>query len=144
MRKPRPIPGPFKALFDGFGAEHPRFGDFQSWCEEEGAALERFARFEAIALALREKNGRAVGWQDWPRGRAMPSGGSEHASLAAERQVRGPDQRSATCLGAGDIASFRPVGRADKRAVSGMSAFSSSRQVRMAAAHAVWGMVGRA
>ena len=56
----------FAALFAAFGPEHRLYPDFRDWCLEEGRALENFARFEAIALTLKEQSGAPRGWREWP------------------------------------------------------------------------------
>jgi 4-alpha-glucanotransferase len=56
----------FETLFSGFGPEHPLRSDYRRWCDQQGSALENFARFEAIALTLKAQDGQAKGWRDWP------------------------------------------------------------------------------
>ncbi len=56
----------FAALFDGFGPAHRLYGAYRRWCDEQGMALESYARFEAIALTQRRQTGAARGWRDWP------------------------------------------------------------------------------
>jgi len=56
----------FAALHERFAKGHPALADFREWRIAKGAPLESFARFEAIALALRARTGRPVAWPDWP------------------------------------------------------------------------------
>jgi 4-alpha-glucanotransferase len=56
----------FAALAAGFGPGHPAYGHYRRWCDAQGPALQRFARFEAIALTLRRQRGAPVGWREWP------------------------------------------------------------------------------
>ncbi len=80
----------FQALFAGFGPTSPGYDDFRRFCEGEGAALTDFARFEAIALTLRQQTGAPVGWQAWPAElRAKAHAGvaafaAEHAGLVEQ------------------------------------------------------------
>jgi len=103
----------FDALFAGFGAAHPAYGEFRAWCEKCGPALWNFARFEAIALTLLRQNGRPSGWRHWPaelrdvHHPAVAAFAAEHAGLVeqsaflqwlARRQL---DALQARCLAAG-------------------------------------------
>ncbi len=56
----------FEALFAGFGPEHPLWADYRRWCDQQGPALQSFARFEAISLTVKGQGGQAKGWRDWP------------------------------------------------------------------------------
>lgn len=80
----------FAALFAGFGPEHPAYGAFRVWRERQGAVLESFARFEAIALTLARQRGRPCGWHGWPGGLrdakspAVAAFAAEHAALVEQ------------------------------------------------------------
>ncbi len=56
----------FRALFEGFEPTHRLYDDYRRWAAAQGASLENFARFEAIALTLERQSGAPRGWRDWP------------------------------------------------------------------------------
>ncbi|MBR0642249.1 4-alpha-glucanotransferase [Plastoroseomonas hellenica] len=58
----------FRALFARH-ADDPRFLQFRA---AQGEALERHARFEALSLHLRARDGAFRHWRDWPAGYANP------------------------------------------------------------------------
>ncbi len=56
----------FRMLHARLGRDHPARADFEAWRAGKGAALESFARFEAISLVLCARTGRPLAWPDWP------------------------------------------------------------------------------
>lgn len=56
----------FASLHERFAQGHPALADFHEWRAAKGAALESFARFEAIGLSLLARTGSPVAWPDWP------------------------------------------------------------------------------